>query len=151
MEANALPGQLDGKRGGMWTLCAPIPDGAVGDEPGVATTPAVPFRRGPARHVGLVLILHSDGQAVERDPSRLGEMEHELVAVIQEPGALDRLEMAHGDVPVHPGIIADILLLYGDGLDPVDDVLEVETLPHFQGDLERDPGVRGLAPDVQKD
>src|SRR6266571_5577038 len=55
MEANALPGQLDGKRGGMWPLCAPVPDGAVGDEPGVATTPAVPLRRGPACHVGLVL------------------------------------------------------------------------------------------------
>ena len=79
----------------------------------------------PAGDVGLVLVGNTHGEPVNGDRATLGEMENVFLAVVQEPGRIDRLEMAVG--------LGAVFAVNGDGFDPVDGVLELETA--FIGDL----------------
>src|SRR4051812_2297059 len=73
-------------------------NGFVGDEPGVAAAANAVGCRAPAGDVRLVLIGHAQRQAIElRRPERR-EMKDELLAVVQEAIAVDRLVVADREV-----------------------------------------------------
>ena len=74
----------------------------VRDEPRVAAAPQAVAGLGPALDVRRVLIGHADGAAIEPRPAARREVKDELVAVVHEPVAVDRLVVADGDVPVEP-------------------------------------------------
>ena len=73
-------------------------DRVVGDEPGVATAPAIAAAGPPAGDVRGVLIGHADGAAVERSPPIRREMKDELVTVVEKAVAVDRLVVADSEV-----------------------------------------------------
>jgi hypothetical protein len=52
-------------------------------------------------------------------------MEDELVTVVQESIAVDRLVMADGEVAIEARILAGELALDGNRLNPMDDVLQL--------------------------
>ncbi len=128
----------------MRAVAVPGDDRLVGDEPVVAAaSPVASAGVAPARDVALVRIRHADGEAVDRHFSGLGEVEDELVAVVEEAGGVDRLEVPDRD-RIRP------LRLHRDRLDPVDRVLEMEERPQGKGEFVRDPRVlRGRA-DVEE-
>ena len=111
-------------------------DRLVGDEPGVAA--AADARRGgpPAADVRLVLIAHADGLPIERRVARRGEVEDELVAVVDEAPAVDRLVVTDGQVVVEVGAGAGERLLDRDRLDPVDRVLQPQMRPDGLRDVD---------------
>ena len=107
-------------------------------------------RLGPALDVRGVLVGHADGPAIEPRAAARREVEDELVAVVDEAVAVDRLVVADRHVAIEPGRRAGGLAVDGDRLDPVDRVLELQVLPRHLRDLERNPGVGRLGADVQE-
>ena len=107
-------------------------------------------RRAPARDVRLVLVLHADRPPVERRLAVGREMEDELVAVVEEALAVDRLVVADGQIVLEPGARAGERLLDGDRLDPVDGVLQLQMRPRRLRHVERRPRVGRLGADVQE-
>jgi len=69
------------------------------------------------------------------------EVEHELVAVVQEPIAVDRLVVSNGQVGLQASRRTRRSVVDGDGLDPVHDVLQPEVLPGGLRDVERGPRI----------
>ena len=59
--------------------------------------------RSPAGDVRLVLIGHAEREPIEPGLAVRREVEHELVAVVQEPVAVDRLVVADGQVAREAG------------------------------------------------
>ena len=70
----------------------------------------------PPADVALVLVWNADGQLIQPHVAGPGEVEDVLVCVVQVAGAVDRFVVAY----VH------VLFRHGDGLDPVDGVLQPE-------------------------
>ena len=150
VQAQALLGQARREGGRVRPLAIAALDGLVGDEPGVAAAARASRRRRPAPDVGTVLIRHADRAAVQRRRGRRREVEHELVAVVEEPRAVDGLVVADGQVAFEAGAGAGQVAIDRDRLHPVDDVLEAQVLARLLRDVERGPGVGWLAADVQE-
>src|ERR1051325_2786149 len=102
VQAEAHLGKAGRKRGRMRPILVPALDGVVGNEPRVAAAAKIVGRGAPAADVRLVLIPHTDRLAAERRLALRCEMEHELVAVVQEPFAVDRLVVADGEILFEP-------------------------------------------------
>ena len=136
--------------GGVRAVLVAALDGVVGNEPGVAPAAAVGAARAPPGDVRSVLVLDADAAAIERRPSRRREVEDELVAVVQEARAVDRLVVTDRQVALQARGEAGRVLVDGDRLDPVDGVLQVEALPRRLGDVHRRPGIGGLGAEVQE-
>jgi len=76
-------GEGHGKGCGVGTLVGAIVNRFIGDEPGVAAAAEVmAIRVSPAGDIALVRVGHADGQPTEAGVSRFGEVEHELVAIV---------------------------------------------------------------------
>src|SRR5690349_20468302 len=74
----------------------------VGNEPGVAAAAHTAGGPAPAGDVRLILVGHAKRQPLESGFAQRREMEDELVAVVQEPIAVDRLVMTDGQVAREP-------------------------------------------------
>ena len=98
-----------------------------------------------------VLVAHADRPAVERRPPVVRELEHELVAVVDEAGAVDRLVVADREVAVERGAGAGRVPIDGDRLDPVDGVLEGQVAARGLGHVQRRPGIGGLGADIEEE
>src|SRR5687767_9483928 len=98
----------------MRAIFVSVLDGSVGDEPGIA---AAADARGcplPPADVRLILVANANCLTIEWRISVMREMEHELMAVVQEPGAVDWLVVANRQVVVQPRPAARQRLLNGD-------------------------------------
>ena len=111
-------------------------DGLVGDEPRIAAAAHAGGRGPPAADVRLVLIAHADGLSIDRRVARRGEVEDELVAVVDEAAAVDRLVVTDRQVVVEVGAGAGERLLDRDRLDPVNRVLQPQMRPDRLGDVD---------------
>ena len=112
------------------------------------TPPAAVCHR---RDVRLILILHAHGVAIERRVPARREVEHELVAVVEEPAAVDGLVVPDREVVDEPGPRPGQPLLDRDRLDPVNGVLQAEMAAGRLRHVQRRPGVGRLGPDVQEE
>ena len=111
-------------------------------------------RRGrlPARDVRLVLVPHADRLAVERRVPAGREVEHELVAVVEKPAAVDWLVVPDREIVGEPRALPGQRLLDRDRLDPVNGVLQLEMRPRAAcATSSAVHGSVGLAPDVQEE
>jgi len=151
MQPEALLRNLHGKRRRVRPVAVAALNGVVRDEPRVAAAALAAAGRRPARHVGLILIPHADGAPVERRPAAGREMKNELVAVIHEPVAVDRLVVADGHVVIEADARSDRGLIDRDRLHPVNGVLQQKVAARHLGDFERDPWVRGFGADVEEE
>src|ERR1043166_3768305 len=78
---------------------APL-NGLVRNEPRVAAATDAVGGRAPARDVRGVLIGDTERETVELGCARRREVEHELVAVVQKPIAVDRLLGAYPKIQI---------------------------------------------------
>ena len=90
------------------------------------------------------------GETVQGHVSCLGEMEDVLVAIVEKAASPYRFVMPHGYVSPEAWVVTGVFLAYGDGLDPMDDVLEHKVSPHPLSDVPGNPGVGGDAANVQE-
>src|SRR4029450_2587011 len=98
MKQDAIDRQLNGERRRVWSLFRAALDRLVGNEPGVAATTAIaPEGMAPARNVRFVGVGNAERETIERSSSFRREVENILVAVIEEAGGIDRLEMSTRD------------------------------------------------------
>ena len=104
----------------------------------------------PPSDVRLILVANANRLTIEWRVSVAGEMEHELVAVVEEPSAVDRLVVADRQVVVEPGPAARQRLFDRDRLDPVNGVLELEMRPSSLRDVHRRPRIGRLGAHVQE-
>src|SRR5262249_19368711 len=102
VEPEALLRKLRGKRRWVRAIAIAALDRLVGDEPRIAA--AADALRGPvpSPDVRLILIRHAEREAIERRRAFGREVEDELVAVVQEPIAVDRLVVPDGEVAREP-------------------------------------------------
>ena len=100
--------------------------------------------------VRLILVGDAERQPIERRVARRREMKDELVAVVQEAVAVDRLVVADGEVARQAGGGAGRLAVDRDRLDPVNDVLEPQVRSRGLRDVERCPRVGWPGADIQK-
>src|SRR5205085_6620199 len=98
VQPEAVLRQPGRERGRMRTVLVPILDGLVRQEPRVAAATAATARGAPSGHVGGVLVRHAERETVEGRVAGRREMEHEFVAVVHEPWAVDWVVGAHGRV-----------------------------------------------------
>ena len=137
------------ERGRVRAVLVAALDRLVGDEPGVAAAAAVAAAGRQRATFDCVLVLDADRASVERRPAARREVEDELVAVVDEAVAVDRLVVADARSRVSPAP-APADPVDRDRLDPVDRVLELQVLPRRLRDVERRPGVGRLGADVQE-
>ena len=78
-------------------------DRLVGDEPRIAAAAHAGRGGPPAADVRLVLIANPDGLPIDRRVARRGEVKDELVAVVHEAAAVDRLVVTHRQVVFEVG------------------------------------------------
>ena len=150
VQLQALLGQPHRERRRVWAFAIATLYGVVGDEPGVAAAPHAARGARPSSDVRLVLVLHADREPVEPGDPTGREVEHELVAVVQEPVAVDGLVVPDRQIVGEAGPRASEVAIDRDRLDPVDDVLQLEVRAGRLRDVEGGPWVRGLAADVQE-
>src|SRR5688500_13477684 len=98
MQLEAIRRQPPGKRGGVRPLLVAALNGVVGQKPGIAAAAQPRSGALPARDVGCVLILHAYRRPVERRGAFRAEVKDKLVAIVEEPAAVDRLVVADGEV-----------------------------------------------------
>ena len=98
-------------------------------------------RTTPSRDVRLVLIGDAERKTIERGRTLWREVKNELVAVVQETIAVDRLVVTDGQIAREPGGSTGRFPVDGDRLDPVNDVLQLEVRPDRLCDVERGPRV----------
>src|SRR5262245_42450913 len=110
----------------MWAVAVATLNRFVGDEPGVAAAPHAFGGGAPAGDVRLILVGHAEGQTVQRCDTRWREMEHELMAVVHVPVAVDWLVVPDREVASQACSCPGGRLIDGNRLHPVDDVLETE-------------------------
>ncbi len=97
MQLDAPFSELNGERRRMRSLLFAALNGLVGNEPRVtATTQIAPSRMRPARNVAFVLIRNAKCKPVQFGAAGLREMKNVLVAIVEKPLRVDRLEMAVG-------------------------------------------------------
>src|SRR5688572_1621425 len=89
VQLEAVGGQPPRKRGRVRPLVGAALDGVVGQEPGVAAAPQPRAGALPPGDVGLVLVFHADGGPFERRGAPGAEVKHKLVAIVEEPAAVD--------------------------------------------------------------
>ena len=77
-------------------------------------------------------------------------MKDELVAVVEEAPAVDRLVVADCEVVLQAGPGAGQRLFDGDRLDPVNGVLQLQVRPRRLRHVDRGPRVGRLGADVQE-
>ena len=151
MDPDAHLGESRWKGRRVGTILFAALDRVVGDEPGVAAAPHAARGGLPPRHIGLILILHAHRVAIERRVPARREMEYELMAVVEEPAAVDGLVMPDREVVGKPGTSPRKPLLDRDRLDPVNGVLQAEMTAGRLRHVERRPRVGGFGPHVQKE
>src|SRR5436190_17156272 len=78
----------------------------VRNEPRVAAAADAVGRRTPARDVRRILIGDPEREPIETGRAARREVEHELLAVVEEPLAVDRLVVADGEVALETGVLA---------------------------------------------
>ena len=111
-----------------------------------------PWRRAaPPAHVGLILIRHAERKAIEAGGSLRGEVKDELVAIVDEAVAVDRLVVADGKIAREAGGRAGRFSIDGDRLDPVNDVLHPQVRPDGLRDVERRPRISRLGAHVEEE
>lgn len=138
----------------MRAIAASPGDRFVRDEPRIPPTPEIyglTSFSGPSLDVALVLVWHAHCQSIKGDIALVREVEYVLVAIVYEPLAVYGLVMAYCNVAFDARVVSHIILGDGDGLDPMDHVLENEYLPQLRGYLERDPRIAGLGAYVQEE
>ena len=128
---------------------APL-DRLVRNEPGVAAAAHALGPGAPPADVGLILVRHAEREAVQRRRSVRREVKNELVAVVEESVAVDRLVVADRQVPGQPGGGAGRRSFDRDRFDPVNQVLEPQVRAHGLGHVECRPRVARLRADVQE-
>lgn len=144
VEEDAIPGEFDGERGRVRALISSSLDGLVGNEPIVAAAAFV-FAAGvaPASDIGFINVRNAHGLAVDRDLAGIGQVEDELVAVVDVAGRIDGLEMALGQ-----GLAVG---LEADGFDPVEGILQDELIAGPQDQFVRQVGIRRRAAKIQEE
>src|SRR6185503_18071939 len=95
--------------------------------------------RPPSPDVRLILITHANRLSVDRCLARCREVEHELVAVVHEAPAVDRLVVTNGEVVIEIRARTGERLLDGDRLDPVNGVLQSQVRSDRLRDVDRGP------------
>src|SRR5437588_9704619 len=100
---------------------APL-DRFVRDEPGVAPAPHPSCSRAPAADVRLVLIWDPECESIQPGQSLRCEVKDELVAVVDEPIAVDWFVMADRQIAGEPRGGTRRIPIDRDRLDPMDDV-----------------------------
>src|SRR5712691_8994830 len=145
VQPEAHVGEPRRNRRRMRALLIAALNGVVRDEPGVAAAAEVIGSGAPPPDVRFVLISHTNRLAAEWCLSLRGEVEHELVAVVQEALAVDWLVVADGEVVFEAGARARERLFDRNRLDPVNRVLQLEVWTRGLRDIERRPGVSRFA------
>src|SRR5436190_24337641 len=87
----------------MRTVAVPALDRLVRNEPRVAAAANAVSRRAPPSDVRLILIRHTEREAIERRRAVRREVEDELLTVVQEAIAVDRLVVADREIPGQAG------------------------------------------------
>ena len=77
-------------------------------------------------------------------------MKDELVTIVDEPGAVDRLVVAHCQVAIQAGGCTRRVAVDCDRLDPVERVLQRQVRAGGLGDVEGGPWIRRFGADVQE-
>src|SRR5579863_2243060 len=95
-------------------------DRFVRDEPRVAAAAYAGRTGPPASRVRLILIRHAERKPLERRRSLRREVKNELVAVVDEPIAVDRLVMPDCQIARQPGGGPGRVPIDRDRFDPVD-------------------------------
>ena len=149
MEEDALLDERDGEGGRMRALLVAGVDGFVGDEPVVAAAAEVGAAGvAPAGDVRLVDVGHAGRAAVELDTAGFRQVKHILVAVVDVTLRVDRFEMTGADLFAGGG-------LDGDGLDPVERVLQDEErlvpVGQREDELVRHQRIRRSRADVEEE
>src|SRR5688572_3977979 len=150
VQLEAVSGQPPRKRRRVRPLFVAALDGVVGQEPGVAAASQPRAGPPPAGDVGLILVFHADGGPFERRGAPGAEVKYKLVAVVEEPAAVDWLVVTDGQVIVQSAARSRQRLFNRDRLDPVNDVLQLEVRPYGLGHIQRGPGIFRLGADVQE-
>ena len=151
VEPHALLRELRGKGGRVGPVSIAMLDGLVRDEPRVAAAPHALGRAAPAPDVRRVLIGHAERQPIHPRRALRREMEDELVAVVQEAVAVDRLVVPHGQVALEIRRGARRGAVDRDRLHPVDDVLQPEVRARRLRHIERRPRVARLGAHVEEE
>src|SRR5260370_24954569 len=109
----ALDRKLGRKCGWMGPLLCALVNGFIGNKPSVAPAALVlAVCVGPTSNVGFVGVGHADSQSIQLCFALRSEMKNVFMAIVQEPGRVNRLE-----VPVGMRLCSPF---NRDGLDPVD-------------------------------
>src|SRR5438132_8132801 len=121
MKFDAPFGQLDRKRGRMWSLFFAALDGLIRNEPGIAAAACIaPAGMRPASDVALILIRNAEREPVDLDVTVDGEMKNIFVAVIQKSFRADRFEVSEGPI------------INGDRFDPVNRILDNKNIAQLK-------------------
>jgi hypothetical protein len=99
----------------------------------------------------LILIRHAERQPIQACGSPRCEVKNELVTVVDEPIAVDRLVVADREIPCKPGGRASRRLIDRNRLYPVNDVLHPQMRPDSLRDVERRPRIARLGPHVEEE
>ncbi len=130
----------------MRAIAASPGDCFVRDEPRIPAAPEIyglTSFSGPSIDVALVLVWHAHCQPIKANIALVGEMEYVLVAIVYEPFAVYGFVMAYCNVSFDARVVANIILGDGNGLDPMDHVLENEYLPSSVATWKGPHGSRG--------
>src|SRR5687767_12461742 len=124
MQADAELGQTGGEGRRVRPIAVAALNGLVRDKPRVAAAAASRARMLPPGDIGRVLILHTECETIKRRARVRREVKQEFVTVVEKPVRIDRFVMSNGEVvgeacPGTGGVLVD-----GNRLYPVDDVLE---------------------------
>ena len=134
----------------MRSILVPVLNRLVGNEPGVPAASAVLAAALPSCDVRRVLVGDADRAPVERRVALGREMKDELVAVVDEPFAVDGLVMTNRDIAIeiHRGTRG--FTLDRNRFDPVNRVLQLQVLSRGPRDIHRGPWVGRLGTDVEE-
>ncbi len=135
----------------MRPVLVPALDGFVREKPDVASASLAAARAPPPLHIRLILVRNAERQPVQRHVPAGGEVKDELVAVVDEPRAIDGLVVAERQVPVDPRRAPHGVPVDRDGFHPVQRVLQLQVRPRRQRDVDGRPRVGRTCADVEKE
>src|SRR5205823_844933 len=128
VKLQAVLGHTRGKRSRVRAILVAALDRVIGNEPGISSAAPVLGGGPPSADVRFVLVADANPLAVERSASARTEMKDELVAVVDEAIAVDRLVVPDIHVAIEPRRCAGGVAIDRDRLDPVDRVLELQVM-----------------------
>ena len=134
----------------MWPVPVAPLDRFIRDEPGVAAAAHARRARAPPADIGLILVGHAEREPIEACGSTRREVKDELVAVVDEPIAVDRLVMADRQIAREAGGRAGRLVIDRDGLYPVNDVLHPQMGADSLRNVERRPWIARFGPHIEE-